>query len=469
MNFGFNFRGTPGFVADAVDETYVVSDAFPTIRNGQQFGFDLLNASAVDENAGLDRRLAGYLNQDNNGLFTRFSWILPGGGGDYDLSLAMGNQSFYQPQMQLDLYDDDTIIYTYNIQPTSNGYYRDAMQNLWTAAEWPSLNRPLRIRVLGLFRIRLGLTGGGVGSSILNHLQMTQIAIANPPTWTFGFNFRGTAGFTTDAADETYVLQDDFSPVVRNGQQFGYEFTGARTHSGIDDNAAFDRRLAGEHYQTNDGNLTRFQWFLPMGPGEYDLTVSFGAIFFFQPQMQFDIYDLDTIIHSFQINQGTPGSFYRDAQLNIWSPSEWPTLNRTIRLRWNSETFRLRMGVVGGGQGSSTLTHLRLSHITVGNPPSNQIYVGSGQMRLLSSVTVKPFTFVPATTLIRTYVPTGGVSFGGSAVTSAFLTDLKIYLPTGIVRFSGAANTIATTPPVRMPRATTVPWQDQMTTKGITV
>jgi len=290
MSFGFNFRGTSAFTIDAGDETCALvsttggaTDSFPTVRNGQTFGFDLTNASGNDEDATLDRRLAGYLNQDNNGLLSRFNWVLPDGGGDYDLSLAMGNQFWYQPQMQFDLYDQDQIIYTYNInQPTPNGYYRDAQLNLWTAKEWPLYNRPLRIRVLGLFRIRCGVPGGGSGSSIINHLRMTLVAAANPPT--------------------------------------------------------------------------------------------------------------------------------------------------------------------------------------------NQLYTGSGLVQFLSANTKPlPFVFVPSAISVRTYVPTGGLAWGGSAATSAFLSALKIYLPTGVFRFAGAANTVTSAPPARRPRATTVPWDGQMTTKGITI
>lgn len=269
-------------------------------------------------------------------------------------------------------------------------------------------------------------------------------------SFSFGWNFRLDSTYTTDSQDETYVQLrsqgssqvTDTYPTVRNGQTFGYDAFDSVSSQSANDSQTIDHRLAGYHLQSNNGTQARFVVQLPAA-GVYDLHLAGGNTIFAQPAMNFDIYDDQTIIASLYLPSGIGGGLYVDAVNGQYNAQGWPLLEHPLRLTFASTLFRIRYGLSqsqlnGTNQGTTTLNHLRLTQISVAN---------------------------------RTYIGAGGVSFFGTAPKQLVLvtSGTKVYLPTGGVLFAGAANTVSTAPIARLPRATTVPWQDQMTTKGWTV
>lgn len=67
---------------------------------------------------------------------------------------------------------------------------------------------------------------------------------------TYGFNFRASSGYVTDAADDTYVLDSDAYPVTRGGRTFGWVTAPA---GAVDRTTGSDPRLAGIVYNSTGG------------------------------------------------------------------------------------------------------------------------------------------------------------------------------------------------------------------------
>jgi len=91
-DFGFNFRGTSGYVTDGLNETYVLglADTYPTLRGGVTFGWVTLGAGGVaDRNNALDRRLAG-VNFGSGAPTSDFRVDLPASGA-YVIHLGLGD------------------------------------------------------------------------------------------------------------------------------------------------------------------------------------------------------------------------------------------------------------------------------------------------------------------------------------------------------------------------------------------
>lgn len=88
--------------------------------------------------------------------------------------------------------------------------------------------------------------------------------------WDKGFNFRGTSGYVSDGANETYVLAEGY-PTTRNSVTFGFT-TGTGVVQGVDRSATNDRRLAGINY---DNSSRIFQVDLPAS-GAYTVHLALG-------------------------------------------------------------------------------------------------------------------------------------------------------------------------------------------------
>src|SRR5215813_6529220 len=85
----------------------------------------------------------------------------------------------------------------------------------------------------------------------------------------FGINFRASAGFVADGANETYCLAENY-PTARGGAMFGWT-SGAP--SARDRTTSADRRLAGMNFVS--GSQGTFRIDLP-APGTYDVRLAIG-------------------------------------------------------------------------------------------------------------------------------------------------------------------------------------------------
>jgi len=124
--------------------------------------------------------------------------------------------------------------------------------------------------------------------------------------WDKGFNFRGTSGYVTDGANETYVLLGDAYPVTRNGVTFGW----LSAPSSGDRDSTIDRRLAGINYTANDGASQRdFQIDLPAA-GDYIISLALGDHGFTQTYQYWRLLDNTTVLATIADTDGTPAASY---------------------------------------------------------------------------------------------------------------------------------------------------------------
>ena len=165
----------------------------------------------------------------------------------------------------------------------------------------------------------------------------------------FGINFRGSAGFVGDGANETYCLADGY-PTPRGGATFGWT-SGAP--SARNRSSSADRRLAGMNFVS--GGQGTFRIDLP-APGTYDVRVALGETD--NPQhAAIEVYDNTSLRFSIP-DVGLSASHFIDAMGADRTTSNWPT-NNAVRtsLVFNSSTMIIKVGVAGGGN-NYVITHV---------------------------------------------------------------------------------------------------------------
>jgi hypothetical protein len=176
MSWGFNFRGSSGFVTDAVGTTYVVGDTYPTTRNGITFGWDfsLGFVNPLDRNAAIDARLAGSnYTLNNTGTQIRFRVDLPDGPGTRVIAMAVGDDVAGQAEQFVAIDDDTTGLFpVVALGGTAAGHFIDANSVDWATAAWPGSNTPVSITTTSsILRLRCGDGGTTVGgATTLAHL-----------------------------------------------------------------------------------------------------------------------------------------------------------------------------------------------------------------------------------------------------------------------------------------------------------
>lgn len=182
-DFGFNFRLSSAFVTDPAGTIYFTSGftgaayRYPTLQNvggvSVQAGWtSAAQLLARDRSASIDPRLAGLLG-DNNLSTGVFRITLPTS-GEWQISLAVGDQSFAGSVAYYDILDSDGTTVLHSVGPTASmsvGQFYDAMGTLHTsAANWVANNQPRTITLSGTdFYFRLN--NPATGSSVINHLR----------------------------------------------------------------------------------------------------------------------------------------------------------------------------------------------------------------------------------------------------------------------------------------------------------
>jgi hypothetical protein len=173
-----------------------------------------------------------------------------------------------------------------------------------------------------------------------------------PTGWKKGFNFRGSAAFTADGPNETYVLADT-APQTRNGVTFGWS---ARLIS-ANANRNLDRRLAGFAYTINAWQRT-FQLTLP-APGTYEITLALGAATAVS-RPHCEIRDGGTRVLQIDDRDAARNGHWTDSAGGDFTAGTWITQNRSVRVRFNTTSFQL---VIGGGDFPANIT--ALSHLQI--------------------------------------------------------------------------------------------------------
>jgi uncharacterized membrane protein len=148
---GFDFRASSNYVTDPPGDTYVLSStAYPTTFNGTNYGWvDTTKVQGRDRSTQVDPRLAG-MNYAMNGHPGTFYVDLPAS-GTYSLSLAMGDEGYpaCSVECQIQFLDGSTVVANITGGPINLGYFYDAQDNLWSAANWPSHNLTQQVAISG--------------------------------------------------------------------------------------------------------------------------------------------------------------------------------------------------------------------------------------------------------------------------------------------------------------------------------
>jgi hypothetical protein len=171
---GFNFRASSNYVSDGANETYVQNtlDQYPTTRNGVTFGWTSTNGGldGRDRSTSVDRRLAG-MNFISGSTATTFQVDLPSS-GQYNVSLAMGDDGFAQNTVKVVIKDGASALLTIGPHNTVAGSFYDATDSNIADTSWPANNSPATLTFTGT-TLNLDLTGT-VG--VIAHLFVSQVS-----------------------------------------------------------------------------------------------------------------------------------------------------------------------------------------------------------------------------------------------------------------------------------------------------
>lgn len=205
-----------------------------------------------------------------------------------------------------------------------------------------------------------------------------------------GINFRSTAGYVTDGANETYCIGDTY-PTSRGGFSFGW--TAALSDGKRDRSTSVDRRLAGINKAANSATGRRiFRIELPFA-GPYEIHLALGDVGSDQLYQYAVLKDGAATIATLDQSSGTRAlttAFY-DAAANLRTKTSWPTDEVKINHTFSSTTFYLEIGTPTTQTGDSTIAHVRLVSTEGSSSPSSSPS-GSASASPSASVSESPST-----------------------------------------------------------------------------
>lgn len=175
--------------------------------------------------------------------------------------------------------------------------------------------------------------------------------------WDKGFNFRNSAGFVIDGANETYVLATDMYPTVRNGVTFGW------INGTVDDRdrtTGTDRRLAGVNFSV----LANFRIDLPSA-GTYNLELAQGDVFSPIPNMRLQIYDDTSLLYE-NPAQAIAINTFLDTTNTARSGASWPASHAVTPFAFATTTLIVRIERVLPGGTNGEIAHLFVSQAAAG-------------------------------------------------------------------------------------------------------
>lgn len=143
--YGFDMRGTSGYVTDPANCTYVLAETSAQTRNGITFNWTGgTGIAAADRSASADARLAG-INYVGPGQTGTFNVTLPSSGLK-DVRLALGDPHFSSwAGLQVIFKDNGSNLYTVGPATPATGNVIDANGNEYSVANWPANNTAKRL------------------------------------------------------------------------------------------------------------------------------------------------------------------------------------------------------------------------------------------------------------------------------------------------------------------------------------
>lgn len=224
------------------------------------------------------------------------------------------------------------------------------------------------------------------------------VSIASPSfcAWDKGFNFRATSGFVTDGANETYVIDNEAYPTVRNSVTFGWNTTTCLSVTmgggSRDRDAGVDRRLAGIHFGSNSGGLScTFKVDLPSA-GVYTIQLGMGDAGGNAQENYITVSDNATPLITFSPLNTLATPTFGDAAGATYTSAAWPGSETAVTKTFATTTLNLQIGGTVSLGTNSTITHLFISQVSAAST--------SGSV-----------TTTPGTGSISTTAGTGSITF----------------------------------------------------------
>ena len=179
--------------------------------------------------------------------------------------------------------------------------------------------------------------------------------MANP-----NINFRGTSGYVTDGAGETYRINGDNYPTVRDSQTFGLSLSTLDT---TNRDSGQDRRLAGINHRANNGTQSVFRCLLD-ATGTYDCRIALGDAGQGQAYQYLQIKDNDsTVLLTLDISAGTSNNGFVDATGTEYDQADWPTSNTPVELTFTTQNVYIYIGTPTAQSASTTLAHISFTPV----------------------------------------------------------------------------------------------------------
>src|SRR5262245_1065956 len=179
-------------------------------------------------------------------------------------------------------------------------------------------------------------------------------------SWSKGFNFRNTAGWVSDGADDTYVLGGSGYPTTRNGVTFGYPDDAESRNFG----PASVPELSGTNFCLVFPTILRID--LPAA-GDYILRGAFGSYYGAISDAYIEIRDdaapLMTIDHSTGFSTG--GTRWRDINDVLHDDAATSWLETETRVfHFDSMICRVVLGAAPSRNG--IVSHFSLEQVVSG-------------------------------------------------------------------------------------------------------
>jgi hypothetical protein len=180
--------------------------------------------------------------------------------------------------------------------------------------------------------------------------------------WTKGINFRQTSGYVTDAADDTYLLDDggdngEDYPVTRNGVTFGY--TSVIGIQERDRNSSNNAKLAGFHFPSAEASEVTVRVDLTAA-GTYNVRVAMGDPSYARTGMKAIIRDNGSDKFTVSGNTASANNFL-DATSADLTHNDWVSSNTPQSVAFASTVAQIVIG--DGATGPSTFAHVSFEQL----------------------------------------------------------------------------------------------------------
>lgn len=184
-----------------------------------------------------------------------------------------------------------------------------------------------------------------------------------------GINFRATAGFVTDGANEDYWITEvgfggsSYPVTTAQGNNVGIEGDGANSsHGSRNRNAGNDRRLAGMGFggAGGGGSAYSFRFDLPAA-GDYNIRVAAGDANY-AGDVGIELFDTTSSLGTLVSGSTSAANRFKDATNTEYTAANWPGSNTAVLRTFSTTICRFRINPTLGSS-DKRFAHLYLEAV----------------------------------------------------------------------------------------------------------